>query len=140
MTVSNRQKCKEIRAAGYLRGETAGNTCCDCDASCGRGWWLKISYEYDEWECWCRDCAYWRIHQYDDFDEELFLKIASESAKRSAFQECCEMCVTPPVVPPLAGFEWAALYWKCTCPELDGIPVTGSSCPIHGLPDCECKI
>ena len=28
-TVSNRQKCKEIRAAGYLRGGTAGNTCCD---------------------------------------------------------------------------------------------------------------
>ena len=25
----------------------------------------------------------------------------------------------------------------CTCPTLDGVPVTGSSCPIHGLPSCE---
>lgn len=25
----------------------------------------------------------------------------------------------------------------CTCPTLDGIQVTGSSCPIHGLPYCE---
>ena len=25
----------------------------------------------------------------------------------------------------------------CTCPTLDGIPVTGSACPIHGLPSCE---
>ena len=24
---------------------------------------------------------------------------------------------------------------RCTCPTLDGIPVTGSACPIHGLPD-----
>jgi hypothetical protein len=23
---------------------------------------------------------------------------------------------------------------KCTCPVLDGVPVTGSSCPIHGFP------
>lgn len=25
----------------------------------------------------------------------------------------------------------------CTCPTLDGVPVTGSACPIHGLPSCE---
>ena len=25
----------------------------------------------------------------------------------------------------------------CTCPTLDGVPVTGSSCPLHGLPSCE---
>ena len=25
----------------------------------------------------------------------------------------------------------------CTCPTLDGIPVTGSACPIHGLTSCE---
>ena len=26
---------------------------------------------------------------------------------------------------------------ECTCPTLDGVQVTGSSCPIHGFPTCE---
>lgn len=43
-----------------------------------------------------------------------------------------------------AGFKSARCRRKdlpvlvtCTCPTLDGIPVTGSACPIHGLPSCE---
>ena len=43
-----------------------------------------------------------------------------------------------------AGFKSARCRRKdlpvlvtCTCPTLDGVPVTGSSCPIHGLPSCE---
>ena len=79
MQPSPRQKRAELHQAGFLPGESAGNTCCDCRKQCGRGWWQKISYEYDEWECWCRDCAYDRLHQYDDFDFEEMMRI-SESA------------------------------------------------------------
>ena len=31
----------------------------------------------------------------------------------------------------------AALRDKCTCPTLEGFKVTGSSCPLHGLPDAD---
>lgn len=64
---------KELRAAGYSLGEHRGAKCADCNKNCGRGWWQRVSFEYDEWECWCRCCAYQRLHQYDglDFDEAI---------------------------------------------------------------------
>lgn len=31
---------------------------------------MRVSYECDEWECYCRECAHTRVSQYDDFDEE----------------------------------------------------------------------
>ena len=55
---SARQQIREIRRAGYLPGETAGCHCSDCEKSCGKGWWKQTNYEYDEWECYCRSCAY----------------------------------------------------------------------------------
>ena len=72
-TPSARQKIKEIKQAGFLRGRFAGNQCESCGKNCGRGWWRKVSYEYSEWACSCRDCAYEHIHQWDDFDfDELW--------------------------------------------------------------------
>ena len=66
---SARTQISEIKQAGYLRGESAGHTCTDCSKNCGRGWWIRVSYEYNEWECWCRECAYDRIHRWDNFKE-----------------------------------------------------------------------
>lgn len=71
-----RQQRLELRKAGYLPGETAGSDCSECGKNCGRGWWLRVSYEYDEWECWCRECAYARLHQYDDFDFDEMMRIS----------------------------------------------------------------
>lgn len=65
---SPRQKRAELRRAGFLPGEAAGNACVDCGKQCQRGWWKRVSYEYNEWECWCRDCAYTELHKYDDVD------------------------------------------------------------------------
>lgn len=76
-TPSARQKIKEIRQAGFRRGETGGSQCESCDKNCGRGWWQKVSYEYNEWSCSCRDCAYAEIHQYDDFDFDEYMRIAN---------------------------------------------------------------
>lgn len=44
-------------------------TCDDCEKASenNRYWWEKMSYEYDEWELRCDDCAYKRLHEYDDF-------------------------------------------------------------------------
>ena len=67
---SARTQINEIKRAGYLRGESAGHTCADCTKHCGRGWWMRVSYEYNEWEGWCRECAYDRIHRWDDLMEE----------------------------------------------------------------------
>lgn len=33
-----------------------------------------------------------------------------------------------------AIYEKAVEHLACTCPTLDGLRVTGSSCPVHGLP------
>jgi len=60
---SARQQIREIRRAGYLPGETAGWNCSDCEKSCGKGWWRKTNYEYDEWECYCRPCAYQAVQR-----------------------------------------------------------------------------
>jgi hypothetical protein len=27
---------------------------------------VRVSFEYNEWSCYCRECAYDRVHQYDD--------------------------------------------------------------------------
>ena len=64
-TPSARQKIKEIKQAGFRRGETGGGTCESCDKNCGRGWWRKVSYEHSVWGCWCRDCAHEHIHPWD---------------------------------------------------------------------------
>ena len=77
-TPSVRQKIKEIKQAGYLRGESGGGTCGDCGKNCGRGWWRKVSYEYNLWSCSCRDCAYSEIHKWDDFDDAEYMKIVNE--------------------------------------------------------------
>jgi len=62
---------RELIQAGWQHGGTTEVTCEDCEKSCNgkRGWWLKTSYEYDEWKCLCRSCAYAEIHQYDDFED-----------------------------------------------------------------------
>lgn len=80
--VSARTVRKELIQAGWQQGHVSTEiTCENCDKSCnGRlGWWLKVSYEYDEWKCLCRSCAYADVHQYDDFDGEEFQRIC-ESA------------------------------------------------------------
>ena len=35
------------------------------------------------------------------------------------------------VIQPMADME--AKPDRCTCPTLDGVPVTGASCPVHGF-------
>lgn len=69
---------KELHKAGFFPGELAGCECVDCGKACGRGWWMKVSYEYNEWECWCRECAYDKLHYYDDFDPEEFMRISGD--------------------------------------------------------------
>jgi len=75
---ANRLIRAELIKAGFQQSGVGANgqTCCDCNRSIGgrRGWWMRTSYEYDEWECWCIHCAYDRLHQYDDFDEEEYMK------------------------------------------------------------------
>lgn len=48
---------KELRQVGFMRGQYSGNECSVCDKPCGKGWWQRVSYEYDEWEVYCRGCA-----------------------------------------------------------------------------------
>ena len=63
-------------AAGFQQGQkgTTDVECegCEKNASGKRGWWQKISYEYDEWKCLCRNCAYDELHQWDNFDSEAY--------------------------------------------------------------------
>ena len=69
--LSAKSQRNRIRQNGFVRGHDGGsNRCCDCERACGCGWWMRVSYEYDEWECYCRECAHARVSQYDDFDEE----------------------------------------------------------------------
>ena len=75
---TSRQKIKEIKHAGFLRGEVGGSQCESCGKNCGRGWWQKVSFEHNEWSCSCRDCAYAYIHQWDDFDFDEFMRIHSK--------------------------------------------------------------
>ncbi len=82
-TPSVRQKIKEIKQAGFRRGELGGGTCESCDKNCGRGWWRKVSYEYNEWECSCRDCAFIEIHKYDNFNFEEYMRIANRERSGS---------------------------------------------------------
>ena len=79
MTPTARQQIVELKRAGYSLGESSGNQCADCDTNCGRGWWMRVSYEYNEWECWCRKCAYDRLHEYDDFDFDEMMRISESS-------------------------------------------------------------
>lgn len=41
--------------------------CCVCEKTVrrNRGWWVKISYEYDEWDCYCKKCANDKMRQDD---------------------------------------------------------------------------
>lgn len=73
---------QELQRAGYQQGQI-GTTSVDCEdcgknASGKRGWWKKVSYEYDEWECLCKNCAYAELHKYDDFDFDLYESISIE--------------------------------------------------------------
>lgn len=74
--MNQKKKRKEVRQAGFIRGETAGSKCCDCGKSCGFGWWLKVNIEYDEWECFCIECAFKHVHRFDDFDLDEMMKIS----------------------------------------------------------------
>ena len=71
MSSAHQQQIREIRRAGYLPGKTAGCHCSDCEKSCGRGWWREISYEYDEWECYCRSCAYQAVRRSDAVQADI---------------------------------------------------------------------
>jgi hypothetical protein len=63
---SPRAQVADIKKNGFSRGESAGSRCESCERSAGRGWWVRVSFEYNEWSCYCRECAYDRVHQYDD--------------------------------------------------------------------------
>ena len=63
------QQRQDIRQAGFLPGESAGHVCSDCGRGCGRGWWVRTSYEYNEWEGYCRECAYRYAHKWDHLQE-----------------------------------------------------------------------
>lgn len=52
-------------------------TCCNCELPVRpfKQWWKRVSYEYDEWECYCSRCALHNVHLFDDFDDEAFIAI-----------------------------------------------------------------
>ena len=64
-----RKQIAEIKRCGYVRGELGGSKCDDCQKPCGRGWYIKVSYEYDEVAAVVP--AYDDIHKYDgiEYDE-----------------------------------------------------------------------
>ena len=71
---------KLLESYNFQQGEVGngpGITCDDCDKPCGglRGWWMRTSYEYDEWACKCRKCALAYCEQYETFDFEEYQRI-----------------------------------------------------------------
>jgi hypothetical protein len=68
VSVQQRQQIADIRKNGFVRGCSAGAKCDDCEKPCGRGWWMRVSYEHDEWDCYCRGCAYRKVHEWDDVE------------------------------------------------------------------------
>lgn len=68
-------KYRELRK-NFLKGDSSGSRCSVCHKSAGYGWFEKVSTMYNEWECYCGNCAYERLHQYDDFDAELYQSIS----------------------------------------------------------------
>lgn len=69
------QQREDLRRNGFIQGDrgSTGFRCVDCGRGIGgsMSWWKKISYEYDEWDCWCRECANRNLHQYDTYDDPL---------------------------------------------------------------------
>ena len=64
---SPKAQIADIKKHGFMRGKSSGCICEWCDRPAGFGWWIKVSYEYGEWAGYCRQCAYNRVHQYDNF-------------------------------------------------------------------------
>lgn len=71
----SRKQLSEVKR-NFAKGECSGSQCSVCKKPARHGWWERVSVEYDEWECYCSQCAYDRIHQYDDFDADLYQRIS----------------------------------------------------------------
>lgn len=72
---------RELRQAGYQNGDAGSSvgSCAGCERSVNgrRGWWLSMFSDCGfEWECWCVECAYQRLHQYDDFDFDEMIRLS----------------------------------------------------------------
>ena len=61
-------------------GECLEATCDTCGKACAgnRGWWKKVSYEHNEWDCTCRACALEYADFYETFDPNVFAEAESE--------------------------------------------------------------
>lgn len=51
---------------GFVQGERAGKQageCATCDKTVtrNRSWYWRTSYEYDEWDCYCKRCALQKV-------------------------------------------------------------------------------
>ena len=74
---------KLLESYGYHQGEIGEcleATCDTCGKACAgnRGWWKKVSYEHNEWDCTCRACALEYADFYETFDPNVFAEAESE--------------------------------------------------------------
>ncbi|QDV86953.1 hypothetical protein [Planctomycetes bacterium TBK1r] len=76
--MSRASDTEDLRRNGFIQGnsDSYDATCGTCESTCNgsRGWYRKTSYEYDEWDCYCRKCAIEWIHQWDDFDFDAAMR------------------------------------------------------------------
>lgn len=67
----------KLKSSGYSQGNP-GTRDIQCD-ECGkpahglRGWWMKTSHEYDEWEVFCRKCLLAKFKQWGERDIAMFM-------------------------------------------------------------------
>ncbi len=80
--MSKHRENKLLKAYGFETakpGDGVGVECCDCDKPCAgrRGYWLRTSIEYDEWDVRCRPCALAHVALYEDFDADAYVAVAN---------------------------------------------------------------
>lgn len=71
---------QELKVNGFVQGDTQTDVRCEhCDKPVPgkRGWWRKVSYEYDEWTSLCKPCAVAYVHHWDDFDAKAWDEVMS---------------------------------------------------------------
>ena len=67
------------------------------------------------------NCVYWHHEDYDGFEDFRRGWSWTMESVKADIDDCIDRLDLD-------------IPRECTCPTLDGIQVTGSSCPVHGLP------
>ena len=87
---------RDVIEAGFRQGEKTLTECqcADCHKTVNglRSWWTKVSYEYNEWEGYCLNCAYELVHRWDGFNEEMSAALMFGQLLFKHFLELEELC------------------------------------------------